>query len=109
MMTLDELIAALEQATGPSRELDATILGHLGYVEEGRVWRHKGARTLWQASDFLTYSADAALALCRDDPSNVLHEATRAVMDKYDDPVEQLRHFPRLICIAALKTRRAAQ
>ena len=73
-MTREELIAALEKATGPSRDLDAAIFAHVGLTEfqerHCRQWCGQNGRTdltrghylaAW-APDF-TRSIDAALTL----------------------------------------------
>ena len=56
-MTRDELIAALEKAEGPSRELDATIAYHAGEARLGLP-----VPETWLAKHY-TSSIDAALTL----------------------------------------------
>ncbi|HEY4547812.1 MAG TPA: hypothetical protein VIG90_15520 [Pedomonas sp.] len=59
-MTLDELIAALEQATGPSRELDWQLSDYLGEIPAHSIrtvgfdydwYRAPGGTALWRAKD----------------------------------------------------------
>jgi hypothetical protein len=78
MADLSELIARVEGATGPDRELDTLIEVAARWIEAGRVglapehrakWR--GSRSGYVSDGFSTYAAerytsslDAALALC---------------------------------------------
>jgi hypothetical protein len=63
---LEGLLARVEKATGPDRELDGFIYGALGFqiIQRwgGYEWRPEG-RGVWRAMPSPTTSLDAALAL----------------------------------------------
>lgn len=105
-MTNEELLAALEAATGPSRELDAAIQCALDLPP-----RHFGAGGRCNA---FTLSVDAALLLVPDDwriwrmaqPDRCGEWKACAISDC--DYVEgQHVELPIALCIAALRARSA--
>lgn len=68
------LIARLEAATGPSRELDASIARHIGWetlsdkipdVEPGPFWKDPNGFTQAECP-YYTISIDAAWSICED-------------------------------------------
>lgn len=116
-MTIDELIAALEAATGPSRELDEMIFGTVngwGYPLVGSAiysFKEIGAP--------YTASIDAALTLVPDGwcpliGQNVHHRHWVAIVQKVTTEGDikshhSNAHTPAIsLCIAALKARRDA-
>lgn len=68
-MTHDELIAALEAATGPSRELDAKIHEHDAHSPDWKKWIVGGEPCGFISClvPFYTASIDAALTLVPED------------------------------------------
>lgn len=116
-MTKEELIAALERATGPSRELDAEIAKTFGFVPDG-----PGAQTSapWAWGPDYTRSIDAALTLVPggyttslmtggfgNDIAELLKHG--ADIKPEDDFEAEAPTLPLALCIAALRASPAAQ
>lgn len=131
-MKLDQLIAALETATGPNRKLDAAIAKHIGWNNkkadlwwppESVTWARRTKQSLWDAErgplplSAYTASLDAALTLmpeghCWEVRHGFIPEATVWFIENEYDPgsgrsVPHGRHpIPAIaLCIAALKAR----
>lgn len=118
-MTRDELIAALEKATGPDRELDAAIALALGWTKHVRVWgyawtRADGSDATWNGLPAYTASIDAAVSLVPDGwcpliGQNVHHRHWSCLVQRVTDSGDiESRHdsaaTPAIaLCIAALK------
>lgn len=120
-MTIDDLIAALEKATGPSRELDAEIARQLGWVclDLRRPLRREG----WMIPDGTTAtlpkfsaSLDTALTLVWEDWTWDADASApeRGIDWRLHPPIEEERRSvegthrlaPIALCIAALKARK---
>lgn len=119
--SVNDLIARLEKATGPDRELNKAIPAALGYVWNGAApgWRWEHANgTLLQDADF-TGSIDAALTLVPEGwwatiecKGKYFHAGLEYVgpgeIDGPEDVWARNRPSPAIaLCIAVLKARTA--
>lgn len=113
-----ELIARLEAATGPSRELDKAILLALGYSWRGMAYWSRDDSHTWEGSTNFTASIDAALTLVPDGASWDVRwksgdkNASVTFYPPGDDPDDYFHVWeaatPALaICIAALRAKGA--
>lgn len=108
-----DLIAQLEQAEGPSRELDKAIARHLGWTPntEGR-W-HRTAAISDRSIDLprFTSSLDAALTLIPPGARWVLYSDGHAYVGPDNEPTaEWCGYTPALaLCVAALRARAAQE
>lgn len=124
-MTLDELITALEQAEGPSRDLDFQIWAHVAGLNLDECRSVFPNFQDWIVTTIFTASIDAAKTLVPDDCLMLLRDlwfqegkAPQAVLNRYtanEEGRRWLEQFSGLgcndatsICIAAMKARRAA-
>lgn len=114
-MTIDELIAALEKAEGPSRELNRGIAISLGWAFDGNGWQEPDG-TRHSGIDEYTSSLDAAMTLVPEGawwdlcaPYGESKEARGAVYPNGGDQISARHRHPAIaLCIAALMARRNA-
>lgn len=114
-MTRDELIAALEKATGPDRELDAAIAGLINNISPTVAFEHP----LYVPLEF-TASIDAALTLAPEGYGCAIETRphslakSRRVPAAWCSPYQDEPNIPSVgatpaiaLCIACLKSREA--
>lgn len=80
-MTPTELLAALEGATGPSRELDAEIAASEGWTRFSDYWLSPSGRQRQYHPPAYTASLDAALTLYKEKPECVPFNPIKACIE----------------------------